>query len=398
MYTHLKTLSNPEKSHALIQADNLVFLEKETSDEGEFNLQEKVDLIYLDPPYNTRNTNFSYDDNMVTDDWLTMMRASLTPATSLLKSTGVIMVSIDDSEVHRLRVLMDELFGRQNFITQLVIDGGANKNNSRFFSVTHEYMLVYANNLKQLLKSKQKWRKERDGVTEVMTELAVQRDAGKTNEELTAHMKRWLRAGSFSKRLKTFFNVDDRGLYTYADLSVPGARYEYDVLHPVTGLKCQEPSRGWGLSEEKFLALQGDDMIIWGETETQQPLKKLYLSTEKDQLMKSVLEYPSRSSTHLLEKLLGKRSQFTNPKNLQMMKDLIDYVTPLDGVVLDYFAGSGTTLHAVLELNSEQTRSERVCYAVTNNENNIFDNVAMPRIQKVATDLGAAVQVFFLDE
>ena len=173
-----------------------------------------------------------------------------------------------------------------------------------------------------------------------------------------------------------------KGVYTYADLSVPGNRYQYEVLHPVTGKPVLEPSRGWGVSETKFKELVAADLIIWGDDENKQPLKKLYLTDKKDQLMKSVLAYPARTPTHQLEKMLGKRTAFTHPKNLQLIKDLIDYVTPTDGVVVDVFAGTGTTGHAIVDLNEEQNTARRYVL-VTNNENNIFDNVTKPRLKQV---------------
>lgn len=375
-------------SHALVEADNSEFLKSVPAGDV-YGLLGQVDTLYLDPPYNTRSKDLTYQDSLSSDVWCVMMREVLLPAKLLLKPTGVVVVSIADESQHLLRGVMDDVFGAKNFIAQLVVDGGANKNNSTFFSVTHEYMVVYAVNLSALRKSGLKWRKERENVREVLTEWEKVKAAGMSHEQVTVHMKRWLKGQpGFSKRLKVFFNSEPRGLFTYADLSVPGNRYEYDVYHPVTGKKVVEPSRGWGLDETRFKQLVAEDMIIWGADETYQPLKKLFLSERKDQLMGSVLAYPARTPTHQLEKLIGRRSGFTNPKNLEMMKDVLDYVTPLDGVVLDYFAGSGTTLHAVLDLNAEQRNSVRRCVAVTNNEAGIFRDVAVPRIKAVLEQPG----------
>ncbi len=385
MFRQIQVLGNEtEHSHVLIKSNNKDFLDNELSF-NQFKLRGMVDTCYLDPPYNTGNTNstgFTYHDKFGDDEWISMMRERIAPLKTLLKSTGIVVMSIDDSEVARLRLLLDDIFGKQNFIAQLTIDGGAYKNNSRFFSVTHEYMLVYANNLTQLNKSGVKWRKQRDGVEILLNKYRELKDAGNTDEQITRVLKSWVKTQPLSPRLKVFYNVESRGLYTYADLSVPGNRYEYTILHPVTGKPVQEPSRGWGLSLNRFQELQADNQIIWGDDETKQPLKKVFLKAENDQLMKSVLEYPARSSTHLLERLLGKRTSFNNPKNLQMMKDIIDYTTPTNGIVLDYFGGSGSTLHAIMELNAENYSTRRG-FLVTNNENNIFDEVTLPRIQAV---------------
>lgn len=380
-------------THTLIQRDNLAFLNEEV-EKNVYELQRNVDTIYIDPPYNTGNheaTGFTYNDDFGKNAdrhtaWLQFMKERLVPARTLLKNTGVVVISIDDSEVHRLRVLMDEIFGEQNFIAQIVVDGGNPKNNARFLSTTHEYMLVYARSAHALYKSGVKWRKRREGIDKLLKEYERSKKRYKEDyEQVTAHLKQWVKGQKLTKRLKVFYNADAKGLYTYADLSAPGAGLRYEVLHPVTGKPSQVPSRGWGLSETKFKALDAAGLVLYGKDETAQPLKKLYLQDKKDQVQKSILEYPSRSSTHLLEKLLGRRSSFNNPKNLQMMTDLIDLITPEDGTVLDFFAGSGTTGHAVLALNNKG--SKRKFVLVTNNENNIFYDVTKPRLEKAVEAL-----------
>lgn len=351
-----------------------------------------MDTIYLDPPYNTGNkeaNGFTYNDSFggkTNPDrhavWLDFMKARLEPAKQLLTPTGVIVVSIDDSEVHRLRVLMDEVFGENNFIAQVVVDGGNPKNNARFLSVTHEYMLVYAKSASALYKSGIKWRKRRDGMDKLTREYRKSEKAFNSDyAAVTAHLKSWVKDQKMTRRLKVFYNADANGLYTYADLSAPGVGLRYEVLHPVTQKPCQIPSRGWGLTEEKFKTLDAAGLVLYGANETAQPMKKLYLQDNKDQVQKAIFEYASRSSTHLLTKLLGRKGSFNNPKNLQMMIDLIDLITPANGIVMDYFAGSGTTGHAVLHLN-KKTGAQRQFILVTNNENNIFCEVTKPRVLK----------------
>lgn len=379
-------------THHLIKQDNLDFLNT-CLHEDRYDLLGNVDTIYLDPPYNTGNgeaNGFIYNDTFGGKNhpdrhemWLTFMRERLEPARQLLKATGVVVVSIDDSEVHRLRVLMDDIFGENNFIAQVVVDGGNPKNNARFLSVTHEYMLVYAKSAAALYKSGVKWRKRRDGMDKLVKEYRrAEKKFNKDYDAVTAHLKAWVKdQKKMTRRLKVFYNADAQGLYTYADLSAPGSGLRYEVLHPKTNKPCQIPSRGWGLTEEKFKTLDEQGLVLYGADETFQPMKKLYLQDTKDQVQKAILEYPSRTSTHLLAKLLGRKGTFNNPKNLQMMIDLIDLVTPEDGVVLDYFAGSGTTGHAVLHLN-KKTNANRQFILVTNNENNIFCEVTKPRVLK----------------
>lgn len=372
---------NPTQPHLLIQSENLQWLEDQTT-HNTLQLLGNVDTIYIDPPYNTKNNTLTYNDNRTQKDWVDFMEKRLMLLKNFLTPTGVILVSIDDSEIHHLRILLDQIFGAQNFIAQLIIDGGANKNNVNFFSTTHEYILVYGNNVSKMKQTKTKWRQKREGTDLLLNEYEKLKKEGYTVKQITTHMKQWVKTQPLTPRLKKFYNADDKGLYTYADLSVPGNRYQYEVLHPVTGKPVLEPSRGWGVSETKFKELVAADLIIWGDDENKQPLKKLYLTDKKDQLMKSVLAYPARTPTHQLEKMLGKRTAFTHPKNLQLIKDLIDYVTPTDGVVVDVFAGTGTTGHAIVDLNEEQNTARRYVL-VTNNENNIFDNVTKPRLKQV---------------
>ena len=372
---------NPTQPHLLIQSENLQWLEDQTT-HNTLQLLGNVDTIYIDPPYNTKNNTLTYNDNRTQKDWVVFMEKRLMLLKNFLTPTGVILVSIDDSEIHHLRILLDQIFGTQNFIAQLIIDGGANKNNATFFSTTHEYVLVYGNNVSKMKQTKTKWRQKREGTDLLLNEYEKLKKEGYTVKQITTHMKQWVKTQPLTPRLKKFYNADDKGLYTYADLSVPGNRYQYEVLHPVTGKPVLEPSRGWGVSETKFKELVAADLIIWGDDENKQPLKKLYLTDKKDQLMKSVLAYPARTPTHQLEKMLGKRTAFTHPKNLQLIKDLIDYVTPTDGVVVDVFAGTGTTGHAIVDLNEEQNTARRYVL-VTNNENNIFDNVTKPRLKQV---------------
>lgn len=373
----------PLLPHLVIESENLEWLKNQATI-NTYNLIGNVDVVYVDPPYNTGNnekSGFTYNDKQAHDAWIKFMEERFIALKPFLTESSVILVSIDDSEVHYLRVLMDGIFGRKNFIAQIIVDGGANKNNANFFSVTHEYVIVYGVSVARLKKNKTKWRQKREGVDALFEKYEMLKSNHKSNTEITSVLKEWVKTQPFSKRLKVFYNADDKGLYTYADLSVPGNRYVYTVKHPITGKTVQEPSRGWGISEEKFWLLDEDGLIIWGTDETKQPLKKLYLSRDKDQLMKSVLAYPARTPTHELEKMLGKRGAFNNPKNLQLIKDLIDYVAPKEGTILDIFGGTGTTGHAVLELNATDSSNRRFV-VVTKNENEIYSTVTKPRIEK----------------
>lgn len=384
--------NNHNITHEIYCMDNLTFLKH-----AQTVYIDSIDFCYLDLPYNTGNTHkdgFTYNDKFYTPtdenkhtSWLTFMKERLTQLKPLLKETGILTISIDDSEIHHLRILLDKIFGEQNFIAQMVIDGGAMKNNARFISTTHEYLLVYAKNLNVLNKTNIKWRTHRDGIDLLLKqEKLLRKQYGKDYKQMTTALREWMKTSNLSKRLKLFYNVDEKGLYTFADLSAPNSKQHYDYPHPVTGKPVKKPSRGWAYSFDRLDEMAWRGEIEFFDNETWQPLKKHYLEDTEDQVVKSVLgEFPARSSTHLLEHMLGRRSSFNNPKNLDFIKFLIKTMCPTDGVVLDFFAGSGTTAHAVLELN--KNGGQRTSVSCTNNENNIYVDVLKPRIIAAATGI-----------
>jgi adenine-specific DNA-methyltransferase len=377
-------------THQLYCMDNVEFLDLVTDEKNN-----TIDFCYLDPPYNTGGSfksGFTYHDSFKNKGdkskhvgWLAFMRPRLEGLVPLLKETGVVAISIDDSEVHHLRMLCDEVFGESNFVAQVVVDNGAMKNNAKLISTTHEYLLIYAKNLSVLLKTGMLWRTERTGMKVLRAKERKLRKAHKNDfVTMSAELKLWMKTAPLSKRLKVFYNIDENGLFTSADLSAPNSTKFYDYPHPVTKKPVKTPSRGWGMTYEKLEAMEKANEVLFFDDETKQPMKKLYLQDGKDQVIRSILNFPSRTSTHLLEKMLGRRSGFSNPKNLSFITHLVDTICPEDGVVLDYFAGSGTTGHAVIDLNTSKnaTRTAILC---TNNENNIYDEVTEPRLKAAIT-------------
>lgn len=362
----------------------------------------KIDLCYIDPPYNSGNSSdeFTYQDKFLGsvtynshEVWVHFMRERLEKTVALLKSTGIIAISIDDREVCRLRLLLDSVFGEHNFIAQVVIDGGSRKNNARFISTTHEYLLIYAKSLPALKRSNLSWRVQREGLEIIRKKEKQLRQQYNTDyKKITEELKSWVKTAKLSERLKKFTSADARGLYTVADLSAPGSGKLFDVSHPQTKLSIAAPSRGWGLSQEKFAELVAEDMIVFGEGpdgHLKQPLRKHYLRDEPDQTIGSVWSgFPARTSTHLLQNMLGRRKTFTYPKNLSFIRYIVETMCPPDGLVLDYFAGSGTTGHAVIDSNRESA-GNRTFLLCTNNENNIFDEVTRPRLEAARTGIWA---------
>jgi adenine-specific DNA-methyltransferase len=194
----------------------------------------KVKCIYIDPPYNTGNENWIYNDAVNSpeirawlgkavgreaedltrhDKWLCMMYPRLSLLRSFLKKDGVIFVSIDDFEAHRLRDLMDEIFGPRNFIAQLVWDK-TRKNDAKLFSVGHEYMLVYALNLQLLRDRKTVWREQKPGAKEIVENWRELKAIHEDNESVQEQLRLWYRSlprNNPSKKLSRYKWVDDNG-------------------------------------------------------------------------------------------------------------------------------------------------------------------------------------------
>lgn len=364
--------------HVLIKSENLAYLTK-----YQVAMEDTVDFIYIDPPSRSFNTS-SGSLKVRNQKWVDMITPRLEKSQHFLRQTGIIAVSTDDNELARLRLILDDIYGEENFIGLVVVESGNVHNNARLLSVSHEYLLLYSKNLKALLKTNVHWRQPREGLDTLRKqEKKLRKEHGDDYSSITEELKFWLKEQPLPKRLKQFYNADGKGLYSYSDLSAPGTSLRYEVLHPTTGKPVAIPGRGWGLAEDSFHLLADQDLIIWGETEKQQPLKKLYLKDTPDQVIRGVLQQPARTPANLLKKILGPDQPFTNPKSLDYIKYIIDVMSPKDAIILDFFAGSGTTGHAVLDLNYEDPESNRQFILVNNNEKQVFSHVLKPRIQAV---------------
>ncbi len=167
----------------------------------------------------------------------------------LLREEGVILVSIDDNEAHRLRLLMDELFGEENFIGQLVWEKGR-KNDAKLFSLGHEYMLVYARSLETLRTLKTVWREPKPGAQAIWSEYSRLREKHENDYRAIEHaLQEWYRNlpdRHPSKGLSRYKQVDRWGPWRDRDISWPGGGGpRYDVVHPITQQACEVPERGW---------------------------------------------------------------------------------------------------------------------------------------------------------
>lgn len=306
-------------------------------------------------------------------DWLSMIYPRLRLAKRFLAQDGVILVSIDDAEQASLRRLMDEIFGEQNFIAQLVWEKGR-KNDAKFFSVGHEDVLVYAKSKATLRERKTEWREEKPGAREVWDEYVRLRgvhgdDDATVEKDLTAWFK-GIPKSNPAKKLARTRHVDSNGPWRDDNISWPGGGGpRYDVLHPVTGLPCAVPEAGWRYGEEEMKRRIGLGLIVFRDDHTQPPFRKSHLrpvegevddveevDSDDDeaglavQVRGSYFYKQSQVSVRHLRTLMGAQV-FNNPKDHFELSRLFEYVlNGRGGVVMDFFAGSGTTAEAVFEV------------------------------------------------
>ncbi len=355
----------------------------------------KVKMIYIDPPYNTGNDSFVYPDNYseTLDEyqrrtgekneagflnkqnlwkknskesgqyhsaWLSMMYPRLYLARNLLRDNGVIFISIDDNEATNLKLLCDEVFGAENFVSQVVWQR-SKKGDSKLIANVHEYILCFVKN-RHLALNNGNWRLPKQGADQVLEKYAELRSRfGAEHETIRAEMQAWFKqlAQDDPRKAHKHYNwSDERGLYFAADFAGPddgrASRPRHEIFHPVTSKPCKKPSTGWRWDEEKtkWAMAQNPPRIHFGPDETTIPTRKSYLFEIDSEPYSSVFYQDGRSATLEVEELVGKGC-FPFPKNTSVIGDLVKLVTLPGDIALDFFAGSGSTAQSVMDLNLE---------------------------------------------
>ena len=350
----------------------------------------KVKMIYIDPPYNTGN-DFVYADNFadplarykeVTEqttksnpetmgryhtNWLNMMYPRLRLAANLLRDDGVIFVSIDDVELDNLKKLCNEVFGEENFIACLVYDKNR-KNDAKYFSIGHEYMLVYFKSTATMNERGTVLRMTKEGIEEVKAEFERLRklyddDWGKVNEGLKLLYSSWDKDDP-RKSLARFTRVDEKGPYRDdGNISWPGGGGpRYDVMHPVTHKPCKVPSRGWIYPNPQRMKEEIDrGRVVFGQDETTTPRIRTNLFEADKEVMRSVHFSYAQTASQTFNAIFDNRRVFENPKSIDDIKKLVEYVTVKDDcdIILGFFSGSPPTAHAVMQLNAEDGGNRR---------------------------------------
>ena len=371
----------------MIEGDNLEALKLMQKSYGG-----KVKLIYIDPPYNT-GKDFVYPDDYrdnirnyleVTSQidgknvklssnteasgrfhtgWLNMIYPRLKLARSLLRPDGAIFCACDETEQPRLRVALDDLFGHENFIADMIWAAGR-KNDSRLVSISHEYIVCYARDAGHLAEKKTIWRQRKKGLDDIYsTYKRLSRLHGTNYAVITLNLKKWFKElanNNPAKAHRHYCHADARGIYFPADISWPGGGGpKYKVPHPLTGKNVRVPSRGWMFSDpQRMQECIDEDRVHFGEDENSVPCIKSYLSDREHQVPYSVFYTDGRAATKRLRELMG-GNYFDFPKDERIIQEIVEMVTSTDDIVVDLFAGSGTTGHATIAQNTADQGNRR---------------------------------------
>ena len=367
-------------NHILIEGDNLEALTTLS-----YTHEGKIDVIYIDPPYNTGNKDFVYNDSFVDSEdsyrhskWLSFMSKRLRIAKRLLSDRGVIFISIDDNEQANLKLLCDEVFGERNFVGQIIVKTATDNNPSQI-NTEHEYMLCFCKD-----KSIQdNWKRTSQAARNIIEKYHELKQSNLSDADIQKELRRWIRANKEDlPQVAHYNNVDEKGVYSSSGNSSnphPGG-YMYDIIHPISHKPCPKPQNGWRWPLSTFEEYDRLGEIEWGGDETTQPHVKKRIETSTEYLRTLIYE-DNRGTTLALAEMFGEKV-FDNPKPIKVISRVIDFASNKNSTILDFFAGSGTTLHAVMQLNKEDG-GKRQCILVTNNENNICREVTYERNRRV---------------
>jgi adenine-specific DNA-methyltransferase len=343
---------NTKLNHILIEGDNYHSLSVLN-----YTHNGKIDLIYIDPPYNTGNKDFIFNDHYVDKEdsyrhskWVSFMANRLRLAKNLLSRDGAIFISIDDDEQAQLKLLCDEIFGQDNFVANIIWQKKyTQSNDAKYFSDTHDFVVCYAKDI----------RKFKVGLLP-RTEEQNDRYKNPDNDPLGPWMTQPLHAKSGRDR-----------------------EYSYTFENKVT---WSPPPGTFPRFSHKRLELAEKEGRIWfGTNGTAVPRMKKYLTEMKEGVIpKTIWMYDEVGSNDEARRDLKKflpDNSFDNPKPVRLVKRIVELASNNNSIILDFFAGSGTTAQSILELNKDIPESKRQFILCTNNENNNGST------QKIATDI-----------
>lgn len=374
---HNEKPENKDSQNVYISGDNLDALKHLVK-----SYSGKVKCIYIDPPYNTGKDDFAYNDKfkftadeleeklsiseeqaqrifaMTTNHaashaaWLTFMMPRLQCAKDLLSDDGVIFISIDDNEQANLKLLCDYVFGEENFMGQ-VIWKNVTDNNPTQITCEHEYILCYSKYKENITTA---WKSKVSAIKDELIKIGTELNQQYTGANLQGAWKKW-----FSEHksqlgpLSDYKFIDEGGVYTGSrSVHNPGKNgYYYDIIHPTTGKPCTPPLMGYRFPEASMRKMIEEGRILFGEDENKLVEIKVYASEYQDKFS-SVYDSDGRTAANELRALFPEFKQiFKNPKPTELIEHILSFFDLEDSYFVDFFSGSGTTAHALMNLNND---------------------------------------------
>ena len=346
----------------------------------------KVKMIYIDPPYNTGN-DFIYEDDFAQDakdyvensgqtdeegnrlvqnsesngrfhtDWLNMIYPRLRLAKDLLSNDGVIFISIDDNELYNLIKIGNEVFGNENYIATIIVKNNSAKNQSKFIGITTEYCVIFARNYSCLSEYSSGWRIKKKGAADINNYFWKRKKENIPLNQIRSEIMELYSRPKYS-HLSRWNKIDENGVFADDNLSRANGPVNYTIINPATGKPCPVPSRGWGKSKDELEKLQNEDRIWYGDGSTP-PRLKTYLKEDSVSVPDNYFFVDTSSDKRFLDRTIGKNA-FPFPKSVDFLKNLIELGTDSNSIIMDFFSGSATTAHAVMQLNAEDGGKRKV--------------------------------------
>lgn len=397
----------PGAGNLIVQGDNLVALKALLP-----YYAGQVKCIYIDPPYNTgvderneegKRSGWIYNDNVNSpeirewlnrvvgaeaedlsrhDKWLCMMYPRLTLLHKFLRQDGVIFLSIDEVELANLRHLMDEVFGISNRVGTIIWHN-ATDNNPTNIAIEHEYILCYAKRKEEL---PAEWKSQNLAVKEKLLKIGAE-FSKKYIDPATRQLEytKWFRENKdFLWPFDRYKFIDDGGIYTGSQsVHNPGKEgYRFDILHPVTKKPCTQPMMGYRFPPDTATRLLAENRIIFGQDESKIIELKVYVRDYRAKLA-SIFELDGRVGTNEIKELFpDDKRPFDFPKPTALIEELLSFTTNKNDLILDSFAGSGTTGHAVLKLNHADSQNRR--FLLVEMKKSIVRGITAARVRRVA--------------
>lgn len=342
----------------------------------------QVGLVYIDPPYNTGKKLFVYADDFAREaqptagggkapaesrlhsHWCSQIYGALLLARPLMADHGAILINMDENEIANLHKICAEVFGEENDLGTIVWDKRNPKGDARGISCQHEYILAFAKNKTCFLESHplKRPKKNAQAMLEKAAALFARVDGGYTLKDANREFSAWLSGqGGLSGGERAYNKIDENGrVYRAVSMAWPNKRqpvkdHFLPLIHPVTQKPCTVPKRGWRNSSSTMRDLQARGLILFGKDERTQPTRKYYLQDNLYENLPSLL-YHGGSDVELLAKM---GIPFETPKVVEICKEHIEAFSFANDTVLDFYSGSATVAHAVMELNAETGATRR---------------------------------------